>query len=270
MGWVTDDGLHEGHLVAVLADGRDATAADNPHADNSAWRCFDGTDGRPRAVGVRAGCDCYDESLTEPVRTWRGAAVHPVHFGDDAKTEGDGAHGPYAEWRTAHVDPAAAATVPADVTALLDTVRTRLAGLAEQRPLAALTAVARLDATAEAAAVRAAGAAQRRGDSWTRIGAALGVSKQAAHQRLARHVAALAEEAAAVRAAAPGSEQAQLTEHLEEAEAGDRGAAGAQEQRRVEAEVHADRLGLLGAVEADETHHQGGQDDDRDRPRRVG
>ncbi|MFE0845895.1 hypothetical protein [Streptomyces rochei] len=197
MGWVTDDGLHEGYLLAVLADGRDATAADNPHSDtNSAWWCFDGTDGRPRAIGVRAACDCYDETFTEPVRTWRGSVVHPVHFGDDDKTEGtDGEEvsGPYAEWENVHVSPAAATTVPGDVAALLDTVRTRLGELAEQRPLAALTTVARLEAVAAAAAVRAAGAAQHRGESWTRIGTALGVTRQAAHQRLARHLAATGE-----------------------------------------------------------------------------
>jgi hypothetical protein len=198
MGWVTDDGLHEGHLVAVLADGRDATAADNPRGGNTAWWLFDGAEGRPRAVGVRAGCDCYDESFTEPVRTWRGAVVHPVDFDDEDKTEGaDGEEidGPYAEWWNTHVAPDQAATVPGDVAALLDIVRTRLAALAEERPLAALTAVAKLEATATTAAVQAAGAVQDHGGSWADIGSALGVSRQAAHQRLARRVAALDDQA---------------------------------------------------------------------------
>ncbi|MCX4231798.1 hypothetical protein [Streptomyces ortus] len=197
MGWVTDDGLHEGHLVAVLADGRDATAADNPHGDNTAWWCFDGTDGRPRATGVRAGCDCYAESVDEVVRTWRGSTVHPVYFGDDDRTDGtDGEEmsGPYAEWWTVHVAPATSTAVPGEIADLLDTVRVRLAGLGEQRPLAALTAVARLEGIAAAAAVRAAGAVQHGGGSWADIGGALGVSRQAAHQRLARRVAALDEQ----------------------------------------------------------------------------
>lgn len=273
MGWVTDDGLHEGHLVAVLADGREATAADNPRGGSGAWRCFDGTDGRPLAVGVRTRCDCYDETSTEPVQTWRGTAVHPVDFNDEDKTEGtDGteAHGPYAEWWTVHVSPAEAATMPGDVAALLDTVRTRLAALAEERPLAALTSVARLEATTTAAAVRAAGAVQARGGSWADIGTALGVTRQAAHQKLARRVAALNERPAAVPAGTAGLEDVQAVKHLEEAEGGDRGAAGAEEQCRVEAEVHPDRLGLLGAVEADQEHRQRSQHDDRDGPRGDG
>ncbi|MET9562506.1 hypothetical protein [Streptomyces tauricus] len=197
MGWETDDGLHEGRLVAVLADGREATAADNPRSANPSWWCFDGTDGRPLAVGVRAACDCYDGTFTEPVRTWRGAAVHPVHFDDHDRTdgtEGEDISGPYAEWWTVHVAPAEATTVPGEVADLLDTVRVRLAGLGEQRPLAALTAVARLEGIAAAAAVRAAGAVQHGGGSWADIGAALGVSRQAAHQRLARRVAAALDE----------------------------------------------------------------------------
>ncbi|MDG5807940.1 hypothetical protein P9869_35890 [Streptomyces ossamyceticus] len=189
MGWVTDDGRHEGYAVAVLADGREASAEDNP-GGNSAWWCFDGREGRPLAVGVRAACDCYLGGGS-PRSDWRGATVFPVDFAADFEwTEGDDTRGPYAEWWRTHVTPAEAATVPGDVTELLDVVRARLAELAEERPLATLTAVARLDGLAQAAGVRAAGAAQRRGASWSDIGTALGVTKQAAHQRLSRHLAA--------------------------------------------------------------------------------
>lgn len=190
MGWATDDGRHEGYAVAVLADGTDAAAADNP-SGGSAWWSFDGRDGRPLAVGVRAACDCYLADGIRPRSDWRGATVFPVDFGADFElAEGDDSRGPYAEWWTTHVTPAEATTVPGDVTELLDAVRIRLAELAAERPLAALTAVARLDGLAQAAGVRAAGAAQQRGASWSDIGTALGVTKQAAHQRLARHLAA--------------------------------------------------------------------------------
>ncbi|MFF9070467.1 AsnC family protein [Streptomyces sp. NPDC014891] len=189
MGWATDDGRHEGYAVAVLADGRDATAADNP-SGNSAWWCFDGRDGRPRAAGVRAACDCYLGS-DQPRSDWRGTTVFPVDFEADFElTEGDNSSGPYAEWWNTHVTPAEATTVPGDVTDLLDQVRTRLAELTGQRPLATLTAVARLDRLTEAAARRAADTAYQRDATWSDIGAALGVSKQAAHQRLARHLTA--------------------------------------------------------------------------------
>ncbi|MDP5317409.1 hypothetical protein [Streptomyces poriferorum] len=189
MGWVTEDGLHEGYAVAVLADGRDATAADNPVSGNTAWWCFDGQDGRPLAVGVRAGCDCYAAASSRVARTWRGDTVHPVVFGDDEATEGfTGPSGPYAEWENTHIAPADSATVPGDVTALLAEMRERLTALAEERPLAALTAVAQLEATAAAGGIRAAATAQQRGSSWTDIGKAVGTSKQAAHQRFARHL----------------------------------------------------------------------------------
>ncbi|MFJ2745391.1 hypothetical protein ACIO3O_37675 [Streptomyces sp. NPDC087440] len=190
MGWATDDGLHEGYAVAVLADGRDATAEDNLRG-NSAWRCFDGTDGKPLAVGVRAACDCYD-GRGRIVKEWRGATVFPVFFEDEETTEGPGEDGdsPYAEWQRTHAAPAAATTVPADVTELLGQVRERLRELAAIRPLAALSAVARLEGIATAAARSAARAAQEDDRSWADIGTALGVSKQAAHQRLARHVQA--------------------------------------------------------------------------------
>nr|WSS73666.1 hypothetical protein OG491_36185 [Streptomyces sp. NBC_01175] len=189
MGWVTEDGLHEGYAVAVLADGRDATAEDNPGSGNTAWWCFDGRDGRPLAVGVRAGCDCYAANSSRIVRTWRGSTIHPVVFGDDEATEGFGGQGgPYAEWENTHAAPAADTTVPGDVTALLAEVRERLTALAAEHPLAALTAVARLEAVTGAAGVNAAGAAQQRGSSWTDIGKAVGTTKQAAHQRFARHL----------------------------------------------------------------------------------
>ncbi|MFJ4781306.1 hypothetical protein [Streptomyces sp. NPDC088762] len=187
MGWTTEDGLHEGYAVAVLADGREATADDNPTSGNTGWWNFDGKDGRPLAVGVRAGCNCYDARGRE-VRQWRGETVHPVDFGD---TEGrEAGRGPFAEWQTLHAHPATAAAVPDEADALLDEARTLLAQLADQRPLAALTVVARLEALAEGAGRAAAGAAQRGGESWTGIGKALGVSKQAAHQRFARHLGA--------------------------------------------------------------------------------
>ncbi|MGY3056141.1 hypothetical protein ACVWZD_000385 [Streptomyces sp. TE3672] len=185
MDWVTEDQRHKGYLVAVLANGRDA-----PH-DERAWDYYDGADGRPLAVGVRAGCDCHDDSGYR-TKEWRGGMVFRAMFGDQEGTEGVGEDAsPYWEWKTQHVGPDEDTTVPGDVTELLDTLRTRLSGLADQRPLAALTAVSRLEATGQAVSIRAAAAAQQRGNSWTQIGTALGVSKQAAHQRLARPVATL-------------------------------------------------------------------------------
>ncbi|GAA3241366.1 hypothetical protein ACFO1B_08010 [Dactylosporangium siamense] len=74
-----------------------------------------------------------------------------------------------------------------DETAVL---RARLAALTSSDPFEALAMSARLEALARAAAAEAAVAASRQGASWSEIGDAFGISKQAAHQRFAKHVKA--------------------------------------------------------------------------------
>ncbi|MFF1482244.1 hypothetical protein ACFVYD_32625 [Streptomyces sp. NPDC058301] len=195
MGWWSDEGDgHKGGLIAVLDDGcgghRDAIAADAPHAASSSWWRFDGSEGRPRAIGVRVVCDCSGPT-GHTVQTWRGTTVHPVDFTDRDHTEGtdgESPHGPYAEWEREHLAPSAATSVPGNVTALIDAVHQLLTELAVQRPLAALTAAARLEGVAGTASTRAARAALDTGRSWTNIGTALGITRQAAHQRLSPRI----------------------------------------------------------------------------------
>jgi hypothetical protein len=55
-------------------------------------------------------------------------------------------------------------------------------------PLEALSSAVRLEHLARTLAEHAATAATRAAMSWSDIGAAYGISKQAAHQRFARHV----------------------------------------------------------------------------------
>ncbi len=74
------------------------------------------------------------------------------------------------------------------VVELSAALEARLAELARTEPMAALTAATGLERLARAAAEQAAARAAGRGMSWAAIGAACGVSKQAAHQRFARHV----------------------------------------------------------------------------------
>jgi hypothetical protein len=74
------------------------------------------------------------------------------------------------------------------VTDLADAVETELADVARADPLATLSEAARLERLARALAEHAAAAATRAGMSWGDIGAAYGISRQAAHQRFARHV----------------------------------------------------------------------------------
>ncbi|MGO9080849.1 MAG: hypothetical protein ACLQDY_17680 [Streptosporangiaceae bacterium] len=74
------------------------------------------------------------------------------------------------------------------VTELADAVERGLAEVARADPLATLSEAARLERLARTLAEHAAAAAARAGMSWSDIGAAYGISRQAAHQRFARHV----------------------------------------------------------------------------------
>jgi hypothetical protein len=67
-------------------------------------------------------------------------------------------------------------------------LRARLEALVASDPLAALELSARVEALGRAAAADAAAAACGQGASWSDVGNAFGISKQAAHQRFAKHV----------------------------------------------------------------------------------
>jgi hypothetical protein len=69
-------------------------------------------------------------------------------------------------------------------------LRARLEALVAADPLAALELSARVEALGRAAAADAAVAACAQGASWSDVGNAFGISKQAAHQRFAKHVKA--------------------------------------------------------------------------------
>ncbi len=74
------------------------------------------------------------------------------------------------------------------VAELAAAVEAELAEVARADPLAALSEAARLERLARTLAEHAARAAAGAGMSWSDIGAAYGISRQAAHQRFARHV----------------------------------------------------------------------------------
>jgi hypothetical protein len=69
-------------------------------------------------------------------------------------------------------------------------LRARLEALVACDPLAALELSAEVEALGRTAAVDAAAAACRQGASWSDVGGAFGISKQAAHQRFAEHMRA--------------------------------------------------------------------------------
>lgn len=175
MGWIDESGRHEGTVVAVLADGREAPPVAAP-ADSTAWWDSDGTVSE-RAAGVKAACGCG----------WRANDVHPVVWGDVEATEGHGARtGPAADWEY-HV-AAVEGLVPRDVEGMLAALRERIEELAQRQPVTALRAVARLQDATPSLAVETVRAARTALVSWETVGTALGCTRQSAHERYARYL----------------------------------------------------------------------------------
>ncbi|WP_328911839.1 MULTISPECIES: hypothetical protein [unclassified Streptomyces] len=173
MSWLDESGRHEGYLVAVLADGGEP--APEPGA-RKPWWSYNGADG-PRAIGVKGACVCG----------WRGAEAHPIHRGDDEATEGyEAPTGPYADWDE-HVT-LTEGLVPYDVEQMLAALERRIAELSERRPLTALRVASRIEKAAPGYSLGAVRAARSGLVSWEAVGQAFGTSRQAAHERFARHL----------------------------------------------------------------------------------
>ncbi|GAA1589381.1 hypothetical protein GCM10009678_84610 [Actinomadura kijaniata] len=73
----------------------------------------------------------------------------------------------------------------------LAALEARLAAMVETDPMAVLRLAAQVESLGRRSAEQAAVAAYQRGASWSDVGVAFGISKQAAHQRFARHVRAV-------------------------------------------------------------------------------
>ncbi|MFE6703353.1 hypothetical protein [Streptomyces sp. NPDC057718] len=175
MGWQTDQfgSDHEGYAVAVMGDGTEPA----PINGNSAWWLYNGEDGKPRALAVRAGCACG----------WRSSEMFPVDFDDEEGTTGyEFDSGPYAAWDRLHIAPLLGAAVPPELSEAIEIVRKMLAGLTISRPLSAVAAATELENLAGGALQRAVTAARDNGSSWDEVGRSLGRSRQAAHQRFAK------------------------------------------------------------------------------------
>lgn len=185
---------HEAVLVAVVDGGGEpprATSEDKRRLD-WLWLLADGRDGRPRATAVKAVCGCGWEGRARPVTQ--------EDFDDPDKTS----EAPYREWAH-HAEVELAKDLPEKLSQALATVEWLLADLAgtsyemskkrkagktelgDIRPLAVLNAATQLRRIADDCEADAVPEA-RTDFSWGEIGHALGITKQAAHERL-RHLA---------------------------------------------------------------------------------
>jgi hypothetical protein len=190
MGWVHDvpeDDLydHEGYAVAVLADGSEpepiqvpVTGQSGATSPNSAWWLYNGHDGRPGAVGVKAGCACG----------WRSEETFPIDWTDHEATDGfEFNDGPFGAWSYEHIGSLLGTAMPRELSDALDTVAKHVKQLAVERPLVALAAVARMEALVAANAPTAGATARAKDVTWDRIGKVLGTTRQAAYQRFRKY-----------------------------------------------------------------------------------
>ncbi|MBK3587919.1 hypothetical protein JHN49_31030 [Streptomyces sp. MBT57] len=183
MGWLhrDDESKHEGFVVAVLPGGIDAPRdswEDSEKADGGwAWSAkYNGTNGRPRAEGIRATCYCG----------WQGSRTRADFTDPEAAEEVL-----RRQWFH-HVELSMARTIPARIQSLIDELEEAVLGMTapasspenldEARPLAAIntaSVVRDLAQRWQETAVRTAKADY----TWEAVALALGTSKQSAHER---------------------------------------------------------------------------------------
>lgn len=188
MGWVHDvpeDNLysHEGYVVAVLADGSEpepvqVKLSNGLTTGNTGWWLYDGTQDRPLATAVKAGCECG----------WRSTETFPIDFEDQETTEGfEFNDGPFGAWSYEHIASLLGTAMPRELSDALDTVAKHVKQLAVERPLVVLATVARMEALVAAYAPPAGATARAKDVTWDRIGKVLGTTRQAAYQRFRKY-----------------------------------------------------------------------------------
>ncbi|WP_433512960.1 hypothetical protein ACQP2T_56505 [Nonomuraea sp. CA-143628] len=87
-----------------------------------------------------------------------------------------------------HAPPLFAAAPPRELLIKSHMLSEQIVRLAAERPLAALTLLSQVESWQRALLDQAVAGAREAGASWAEVGVAMGISKQAAHERFRAHV----------------------------------------------------------------------------------
>ncbi|MDT0493709.1 hypothetical protein RM717_24720 [Streptomyces griseus] len=177
---------HRGRPGVLLADGSepepvlfDGGSGANFH-ESSDWWFYSGESRRPLATDLRGACSCG----------WRGEPRYPLDWEqvDENAPYLYDTSGPRGDWdrHIAGIE-ALAATVPDELTVLLDQVEQQLGRLAGDAPLAALRAISRMEHIVTEVGRTAAYGAQADARGGTPIGPGLGLPEEEARRRLLRY-----------------------------------------------------------------------------------
>ncbi|MET8864792.1 hypothetical protein ABZW11_17785 [Nonomuraea sp. NPDC004580] len=120
-------------------------------------------------VGYRASCSCGWSDRRQLPPTSEGAQ--------------DAEH----RWWSRHVPPLLAAAPPKELVIKSDLLCEQIVRLAGDRPLAALSLLSQVESWQRTLLDQAVAGARAAGASWAEVGEAMGISKQAAHERFRAH-----------------------------------------------------------------------------------
>ncbi|MGW4795117.1 hypothetical protein ACWEPC_22170 [Nonomuraea sp. NPDC004297] len=141
---------HKGFAAPVLPNGELAPTA------SAFTRTF---------VGYQAICSCG----------WTDRRRHPA--------TPEGAKEAEYRWASVHATALLAAAPPSELVIKSNLLCERVVKLAGERPLAALTLLSQIESWQRTLLDQAVAGARQGGASWSEVGEAMGISKQAAHER---------------------------------------------------------------------------------------
>lgn len=146
---------HEGFAAPVLPDGTLAASA------SAFTKSF---------IGYQASCTCG----------WVDRRRFPA--------TPEGAKEAEYRWWSRHTPPLLAAAPPGWLVTKSNLLCEQIVKLAAERPLAALTLLSQVESWQRTLLDQAVAGAREAGASWADVGEAMGISKQAAHERFRAHV----------------------------------------------------------------------------------